>query len=115
MNKTDENTPYLDSQEALLGKLDDPLDQFLDIPKHSAENVYLSDLFQPLCSNHSVAGHRSGKFVPRDQIAVWLDDSIHLDGGRRGYGGVMTDREFLKTLKTKVNSCKSSSPYGTDN
>ncbi|KAK6853570.1 hypothetical protein PG995_010382 [Apiospora arundinis] len=101
MNKTDENTPYLDQQESFLGELLDPLDQFLNSPKHSADKLYLSGLFQPLCTNQTVSNHRSGDFQPLNQIAAWLDDSSQVEGARRVYSGVMTDGEFLKYLKMK--------------
>ncbi|KAK6827678.1 hypothetical protein PG987_011019 [Apiospora arundinis] len=104
MNKADENTPYLDQQESFLGELLDPLDQFLNSPKHSADKLYLSGLFQPLCTNQTVSNHRSGDFQPLNQIAAWLDDSSQVEDARRVYSGVMTDGEFLKYLKMKVKT-----------
>jgi len=103
MSNTDENTPYLDKIESLLGPLRDPLDEFLHSMKRSPDRLHIVRLFQPLCSNQSVNDHRSQKVQPLNQITVWMDDSNNTRDGRREYNGVMTSAEFLKNLTMKVN------------
>ncbi|KAK8119555.1 uncharacterized protein PG998_004181 [Apiospora kogelbergensis] len=104
MINIDENTPYLDRKADLLGlsnPMNEPLEEFLDLPNHSGDKHYLPGLFQPLCSNQSIAKHRSERIQTLGQSIVWLHDSSYDQNAYRDYSGVMDSTKFLSCLRMK--------------